>query len=874
MAHEARYAATRGRTIAIGLGVFGVGLAPAGAQEAEDGERRAGMLEEIIVTARFREERLQQTPVAISAFSGDSLEVRGITAIEQIGDLVPNAHIRPEGATPIVGMRGKVNEDFTVNFQPTVAAYIDDTYYGRQVGMNLGLYDVERVEVLRGPQGTLFGVNALGGAIRLITPQPQGDNSGYAELSWGRFNQVDLKGAFDFALSDNIYMRVTGTSESRDGYIDRLDFTCQMVKEGRPELAGIGDGIGGATQVGTQAFGRPIFEPVLVEPFSDADNRFSFPSNTASVGFGGDGRPFLFNNDCKFGTFRGVNRQGGRVQLRFVGAENVEVQVSADITNDRNEAFGSVMKEGISELSALDEGWINGEIFPAFGLGVDVFTNGTPEPNDGAFFRPPESFSTFETLDDPINNQNFDQGSNVEHWGVETKVIWDITDTLEFTYIGSLRRMDSLFAARSGVTQGDNTPFDDIHQTLGFDHEQVQQEFRINGLFINDRLELTAGLFYWTADEVDTGSVEVEPLTFFGLFPNKGKLDSFETDNQSLYTHLTFDLTPQLTLTAGLRFTDEERTLFFNQPPVLVSDAPIVSAEERTDWRFGLDYRLSDDQFVYGSLATGFRGAGFNPRPWTPSQVLPFEQEEVESLEIGYKADFFENRLRVNLAAFRDDYAPRVLQTNATQCNEFDAPVPGQPFFDDDLVQPGDLCPPGTPMGGTTGFNFSPFISAPGTVEGLEFELRASLTDYLTLTLAGGYNTFESDATDPEDLAFRHPDMLLQPENNYNAGLQYVFNLTGGGRVIPRLDWVYQGENTNGDPRTPPGEGNVIPSYDLYNFRLTYENPASDWRLALAVRNLTDEFYWHNFVTPGGFGVPGSPGAPRQWSFSFRRNFQ
>lgn len=241
---------------------------------------------------------------------------------------------------------------------------------------------------------------------------------------------------------------------------------------------------------------------------------------------------------------------------------------------------------------------------------------------------------------------------------------------------------------------------------------------------------------------------------------------------------------------------------------------------------------------------------------------------------MGFKGDFLNRRLRMNVAAFSDDYDPRVLSVDATQCNEFDNPDPGPPFFDGDLVQPGDLCPPGTPMAGTIGFNFSPYISAPGVVEGIEVELQAAPIERLSLSYAVGYNRFKSDATDPSDLAYRHPDQLLQPEVNQTASIQYEFVLPGGGTLSPRLDWIYQGHNTNGDPTQPPGPGNVIPSYDLFNLRLIYESPSGEWRTGLAVRNLTDEFYWYNFVAPGGFSVPGSPGPPRQWSLTFHRSFE
>ena len=139
-------------------------------------------LDEIVVTARYREENIQTTPISISAFSGEELEIRSIENVEDIGLVVPNAYFRRNasnfGPNNTIGLRGLNQVDFSYAFEPTVGIYIDDVYHSTITGSDMDLIDLERVEVLRGPQGTLFGKNSIGGAIRLLSKAPQGDDTG------------------------------------------------------------------------------------------------------------------------------------------------------------------------------------------------------------------------------------------------------------------------------------------------------------------------------------------------------------------------------------------------------------------------------------------------------------------------------------------------------------------------------------------------------------------------------------------------------------------------------------------------------------------------------------------------------------------------
>ena len=178
-----------------------------------------GGLDEIVVTARYREENIQTTPISISAFSGDELEIRSIENVEDIGLVVPNAYFRRNtsnfGPNNTIGLRGLNQVDFSYAFEPTVGIYIDDVYHSTITGSDMDLIDLERVEVLRGPQGTLFGKNSIGGAIRLISKAPQGDDTGMVSVTLGDYDRLDLKAIGDFALvEDKLFVRLVGVAQA------------------------------------------------------------------------------------------------------------------------------------------------------------------------------------------------------------------------------------------------------------------------------------------------------------------------------------------------------------------------------------------------------------------------------------------------------------------------------------------------------------------------------------------------------------------------------------------------------------------------------------------------------------------------------------
>lgn len=196
---------------------------PSGAADAEAN----APTQDIIVTAQFRGQRLQDTPIAITAVTGAALEARAQTSVTDIATFAPNVNIAPAiggNASINAYIRGIGQNDSNFALEPGVGIYIDDVYYGATFGALFDLTDLERVEVLRGPQGTLSGKNSIGGSIKLFSKKPDETGGGYIEGTYGRFNRIDIRGGMNLTLADGLYARISGVSKHREGFLTRLDF--------------------------------------------------------------------------------------------------------------------------------------------------------------------------------------------------------------------------------------------------------------------------------------------------------------------------------------------------------------------------------------------------------------------------------------------------------------------------------------------------------------------------------------------------------------------------------------------------------------------------------------------------------------------------
>lgn len=833
--------------LALAVGAALVGGHSAHAQQAG--------LEEIVVTARYREENIQTTPIAITAFTGEELALRSIENVEDIGLVIPNAYFRRNvsnfGPNNTIGLRGLNQVDFSYSFEPTVGIYIDDVYHSTITGSDMDLIDLERVEVLRGPQGTLFGKNSLGGSVRLISTKPEGEDTGTVDVTFGEFDRLDLRAMGDFALvEDKVFMRIVGVTKEREGHGASLDFTCEMIRRGTPELAGLGDGVAGATLVdpGGPPFFVPTYDPVLAPVGSPEDNAFSFPA----------ARDVLQGDGCEIGKLGGSQSDAGRVMLRFLPSERLDINFSADVTKSRDDP--NVETQFTPQGGTFDLHYNNSVVFPNYGISYiadDRFVTGDP-------------YTNYATFADPVEGQQYPRDSVYEGSGLSLVIDYALTDNISAKFIVADRSYDNQW-----TNDSDRTPFGLTQTHYIQNHDQEQAEVQLNGVLADDRLAWTAGLFYFESTSRAYNTTEFGGFDTTGLLPNFVANDRYGTENKSLFFHANYSINDRISVSGGARYTDEEKFNIFAHPPGIVVDDPLLFGDSRTDWKASVDFAVNENMFVYAQIATGFTSEGATPRIFTPGQLRSIGGEELISYELGAKMDFLDNRLRINASLFTSEWDPRSRQVGGvTQC---DAPTDPDPT---PYRLAGGNCPAGTAFAGGGGLPWFFYDNVPGTLEGLELELMASPVENLLITYSAGTNDYTNDDLDPTSGTYVDPAYLEQPEWNMSAGLQYTVNFGDGGTLTPRLDAFYQSHENNGPSNAPnvcPEQ--CIPSYTIFNGRVTYQPPAGDWSVSLAATNLTDKFYWQQLgaaITATG-GIPnaraGVPSRPREWSLSFRKDF-
>ncbi len=793
----------------------------------------------MVVTARFRAENLQSTPLAISAFSEEELEARSITNVSDLGGTVPNAFVRQSvsnfGPTQTIGMRGLIQGDYSYAFEPAVGIYIDDIYHGTLTGSTMDLLDLERVEVLRGPQGTLFGINTMGGAVRLISKKPSGESGGSLSAGYGSRNRIDIKGVSNFALADNLFARVSGIARRQDGYGQRLDFTCEMVRRGTPELAGIGDGRGAGG--------------VAVTPGSAAD--ISFP------------RTLDPREGCELGSLGGSESLGVRAQLRYLRSDKLEFNLSSDYSTQISDPPVE------AQLNARNDTGYAATILNRYGLGITAMERSMVSP---------DPYTNFATYGNVVDGTSYDPNVRLHAWGVSGTVDYDFTERTHLKFITGYRTYDTTW-----INDSDLTPFELLQTPSLQEHRQFQAEAQLTGLAFDDRFDWTLGAFYY--DSRSRSYYLANFVTFNLKFTAD---DLYTSENTSAFAHGTYKLTDRLSVSAGLRYSDESKSNWFRHygPGQYVGPSPLGFGSDHVSYKVGLDFQATDNLFLYTSVSDGFTSAGVTPRIFTPEQLQPLDGEEVTNYEIGAKIELFDRKVRINSAVFYMDYAKRLTQVTARECALINNGVdPGEPVFGLGATDP---CPAGTPSGdlplsagsARNGTSWFYYMQAPGEVKGFETEISLFPMPDLMFNLAAGYNEFKGDQKVTTAVNYRHPSSILQPKWNLNAGAQYAFTFGNGGRLTPRLDWSFQSYRTNGtvsQPQRNPDDHNG--GYGLVNARLSYEPADGDWQLAFAVLNAGDKFYWQQkgaATTRAGLpstGRVGTPGRPREWSFTVSKKF-
>ncbi|MXO67091.1 TonB-dependent receptor [Altericroceibacterium endophyticum] len=821
--------------------------------------RRAGM-EEIVVTATKVATNVQDVPIAITAITSDALEERGLQTASDLGAIVPNATFRKSqgiyGPAVSVYLRGIGQTDPQFSGEPAVAYYIDDVYYPFLFGSQFDLLDLDHVEVLRGPQGTLFGRNSIAGAVNMVSKTPSlTDASAFVEVTVGSYDRRDARAGFSVPVTDNLALGASFVSKKRTGYQDMVDFSCQMYKDGTPELAG------------------------------------SFPFQTPKTTFGPGQEP----DSCVFDHLGGEDTRAIRGSLYWEPTDGVSLSISADYLDQNDEITAEYIFEtdyaqtttrgnfvtAFDQFSIpgetpfrWDERFETGDPYKTYDNYCDAFPAGTNiEGNtyyNGSVFRGGKCYGN--TV--PLKNR-----------GVQGKLIVGLTDSVDFTAIAGWRALDMSFGAAS-----DGTPLNDSIIFHSYDEDHVTGELRLTGQ--HDWLDWVGGVFYYKGTALHLGQPQgVRAGT------QRYQTDTYKPESIAGYANAILRPTDRLSLTGGLRYSDDKKVVDFNSindgtPPGQTEFVAggvstifdITIATKRWDWKAGIDYELTPDVLVYASAGSGYRLPGFNARPSQPGQEGQTAGEALISYEIGAKAELLDRRLRLNVAVFQMDFTERPAGFSGQEAqltDDLQGFVPG----DSTVVPDG---PAGTSYSdafsscrpydaGTDGprnvdggvgvncvaraFNYA---LADGTIRGFEGEIEAEPIDGLRINGSVGYNTFKAPDLDRRTSV---------PDWTASGGIQYDIRTDMlHGTITPRLDWFYTGKIAY-NSALPEYDG---PAYSVFNGRITYANEDHDFEVALGATNLFNKFYYRQKIIFQAFGLPtnlGQPAPPREWYLSFKKRF-
>ena len=586
----------------------------AGTAYAQAPAEQNAMEEVVVTTAQFREQNVQETPLAITAVSAALLEARNQTNITEITNQAPSVTLKQQGATfgPSIAasIRGIGQVDFNPALEPGVGIYVDDVYYATLTGSMLDLLDLDRVEILRGPQGTLAGRNSIGGAVKLYSQKPKGDGSGYLAATYGSRDRVDLRGSADFAIADNLFARFSGVSKRQRGYIERRDYGCDHPGSGIPTL-------------------RSALAGCVID----------YDSN--------------------------VNLEAVRGALRWVATDNLEFNLAVDYTHDDRNPTGTVLVNGNPVFRP--------NVQPVSGTTIPLSTFVVPAGsyyNYASYYNPPG----VSTTGAPLLESRAEPNQFFEGWGASLGANWSLTDTLSLDSITAIREYDSGFSNDNDLSPlasslGYGTlPFHSISQELRLNGTFATDfDYTVGAFYMDQRS---------TYESFQDLRYVAPPLLQFQQNDRVNADTQAVFAHLSYHFNDKLTFTGGLRYTDEHKdYTFVRKTRDGAVHPVYVTLDGLTSDYDgnNLDYRVAAQYAWTETVMTYAQVSTGFKGGGVSPRPFIRGQAVAFDPETLDSYEIGLKSDWFDRKLRLNVSTFFSKYDD--LQLSLLVCPQFGLPA-------------------------------------------------------------------------------------------------------------------------------------------------------------------------------------------------------
>jgi iron complex outermembrane receptor protein len=782
-------------------------------------------LEAITVTAQKRTQDIQDVPIAISAFSEQALRARGITDLHGVSALVPNVNLDQgsvfSGSNSVLAasIRGIGQDDFAFNLDPGVGVYLDGVYFARTIGANQNLIDVDHIEILKGPQGTLFGRNTIGGAISIVTRTPGDQFFMQGEATTGSFNRRDLSLMVDVPLAEHLLSTFTVATEYRDGYQRRLPY--------------------------------PTTTPYVSDPV-DA---------------------FKTSGDATFATPGGQNEQVIRAKVVWQPADSVTATFAGDWTHTNQPSTAISVLQTITtptgqnpDFAAFYNACVLGIAFtpnaaavcgPRATVGTGLW-QANVNPNSNRLLYGPAVTQTGSIDSTYGTGPDFDR---LDSYGTSATIDWMLDSSLKLRSITGLRRLNW-----SSSIDADGSPI--VIWQLGFEEgqHQVSEELQLLGTFFDSRLNLVAGLYFF-----NEGGYINDLVTFgAGLIQIDGP-NRLDTSSYATYLHADYQMTDRVGLTVGGRFSADRKSFtggqqdlnqFFYQisgcqpynAPATALGMPGLTCQQALGfpnpnnpnqiYPYGqnhlsfnefnptanLQYRLRDGVMAYLSYASGFKSGGWTTRLTEPlplgSAAPSFGPETDKTYELGLKSEWLEHRLIVNAATFLSNYD----QIQLTY---------------DQLVSPT------TQNAGNA------------RIKGVEVEAQSLLGSHITLNGTFGYMDAKYTEVNRYAVESTGPYLPKTPRLKLSVSPEAHTTLSNGATVRLLTDYTHTAEIYNDVQDTWAIRR---PKEDLVNLSAALVSPSGKVTLTVGAVNLTDRRYLTTGQQDFVRGVVyGTYDAPREW---------
>ena len=776
----------------------------------------------ITVTAQFREQSVLEVPIAVTAYDGEFLENIGVDEFDELSAFVPGFVVQEQSPNnPGFVLRGITSDDGSSNIEPRVSVFQNGVSISRSRGSVIPFFDLERVEVLNGPQGTLFGRSAQIGAVHVITNKADYEFDGQISAEVGNFDRKKFNGFVNIPLVEDVLaVRFAGYHESRDGFVDNTS--------GRD-----------LNSVDTfAARGSLVYEPtdtlrvdIIGQYVENTPTGISFKSGVIPA-IGGDTNPFTFASLNSFGDFFDRGLSVDRNLFDITGIINWSLSDNWNVTSTTS----------YREFESL-------EIFDPDGTGLDLLI--FAEDAEGEQFSSDIRFS-YDNGD--RFSAFFGGGIFLEEGNQSVPLGFDL---------GSLSLFTTFGAVPDPLTPGADVPL----------------PASVNPVVLGAILTGDPTIY------TPTGLTQLENATNFA--------DNFSYD---LFTEVSYEIVDNLTLTAGARFTaDDKESLFsasvdvpnpfllgaveggtnvgraaFSLPPVTVisvlggDSGGVISSDDQAGldntfngfaWRAVLNYEFGPDQFVYFNYSRGRRpevieedfsrdGSDADGDLIVGDVIGEFvivPDETVDSFEIGLKGKFFEDRITFQTAAYYYDY------TNFQTSVAVNAPGSAPEF---DLINAGNA-----------------------DSYGVETSIIAALNDYSELFVTYGYNKSRFSETDSQGnpQQFADNQFRLSPDHALSVGMSAVYPVSDSATAFIRPTFTWQSEvfftNDNDIAFNVVDAGTgatifTVPSisqeaYGLFNLNAGVEIHDGSIVLEAYAKNLFDKEYLIDAGNTGGvFQIP------------------